>query len=105
MRSPGLSRSQPPVLSRSSASSAGFCPLPLAAVAVSVNRCLDNMVAGGVQISGLHATVAPRRQQLQSPPTLEEFVFVPHVDMQYLRSNGKLAEQLRLCRGMLHHTP
>ncbi|CAF94659.1 unnamed protein product, partial [Tetraodon nigroviridis] len=68
---------------------------------VYINRCLDSIVAGGVQISGLHATVAPRRQQLQSPPTLEEFAFVPNVDTQCLRNNGKLAEQLRVCRGLI----
>lgn len=105
MRSPGLSRSDRLSSAARLRLQLDFCPLPLAAVDVHVNRCLDNMVAGGVQISGLHATVAPRRQQLQSPPTLEEFVFVPHVDTQCLRSNGKLAEQLRLCRGTLHHTP
>lgn len=72
--------------------------LPVA-VDVHVSRCLDNIVAGGVQISGLHATVAPRRQQQQSPPTLEEFVFVPYVETECLTSNRKLAEQLRLCKG------
>ncbi|XP_071318722.1 fatty acid synthase [Trachinotus anak] len=72
------------------------------AVDVHVNRCLDNIVAGGVQICGLHATVAPRRQQQQSPPTLEEFVFVPYVETECLTANGKLAEQLRLCKGLIH---
>lgn len=66
---------------------------------VTVNRCLDNIVAGGVQICGLHATVAPRRQQQQTPPTLEEFVFVPYTETECLTANGKLAEQLRLCKG------
>lgn len=66
---------------------------------VHVNRCLDNIVAGGVQICGLHATVAPRRQQQQSPPTLEEFVFVPYMEMDCLTANEKLVEQLRLCKG------
>uniref|UniRef100_A0A7N9B0T0 Fatty acid synthase n=1 Tax=Mastacembelus armatus TaxID=205130 RepID=A0A7N9B0T0_9TELE len=59
------------------------------AVDVHVNRCLDNIVAGGVQICGLHATVAPRRQQ-QSPPTLEEYVFVPYVETECLTANGTL---------------
>uniref|UniRef100_A0A674MU67 Fatty acid synthase n=1 Tax=Takifugu rubripes TaxID=31033 RepID=A0A674MU67_TAKRU len=71
------------------------------AMDVYINRCLDNIVAGGVQISGLHATVAPRRQQLQSPPTLEEFAFVPYVETQCLRGNGKLSDQLRVCRGLI----
>ncbi|KAG7491726.1 hypothetical protein MATL_G00007310 [Megalops atlanticus] len=72
------------------------------AVDVHVNRCLDSIVAGGVQICGLHATVAPRRQQQQSPPTLEEFVFVPFMDMECLRSSEKLGDQLRHCKGLIH---
>eukprot|EP00064_Thunnus_orientalis_P003928 superscaffoldBa00000342_g3939 len=72
------------------------------AVDVHVNRCLDKIAAGGVQICGLHATVAPRRQQQQSPPTLEEFVFVPYVETECLIGSGKLTEQLRLCKGLIH---
>ncbi|CAK6981202.1 fatty acid synthase [Scomber scombrus] len=72
------------------------------AVDVHVNRCLDKIAAGGVQICGLHATVAPRRQQQHSPPTLEEFVFVPYLETECLNASGKLAEQLRLCKGLIH---
>ncbi|KAM9817197.1 fatty acid synthase [Neosynchiropus ocellatus] len=72
------------------------------AVPVHVNRCLDKITAGGVQISGLHATVAPRRQQQQSPPTLEEFVYVPNMQTKCLTACGKLAEQLRLCKGLIN---
>ncbi|XP_056152912.1 fatty acid synthase [Lampris incognitus] len=72
------------------------------AVEVHVNRCLDSIVAGGVQICGLHATVAPRRQQQQSPPTLEEFVFVPYMETECLATNEKLAEHLRLCKDLIH---
>ncbi|KAL4648124.1 fatty acid synthase [Arapaima gigas] len=68
---------------------------------VQVNRYLDNILAGGVQIAGLHATVAPRRQQQQTPPTLEEFVFVPYMDTQCLRTSEKLGEQLRNCKGLI----
>ncbi|XP_056626779.1 fatty acid synthase [Triplophysa dalaica] len=71
------------------------------AVDVCVNRCMDNITAGGVQICGLHATVAPRRQQQQTPPTLEEFVFVPYVESDCLRTNEKLGEQLRHCKGLV----
>uniref|UniRef100_A0A8C2AID1 Fatty acid synthase n=1 Tax=Cyprinus carpio TaxID=7962 RepID=A0A8C2AID1_CYPCA len=73
------------------------------AVDVHVNRCLDNITAGGVQICGLHATVAPRRQQQQTPPTLEEFAFVPYVDSDCLRTNEKLGDQLRHCKGLIQH--
>ncbi|XP_054609993.1 fatty acid synthase isoform X1 [Dunckerocampus dactyliophorus] len=72
------------------------------AVSVHLTRCLDKIAAGGVQISGLHATVAPRRQQQQIPPTLEEFLFVPYVETECLTANGKLVEQLRLCKGLIH---
>ncbi|XP_061081570.1 fatty acid synthase isoform X1 [Conger conger] len=72
------------------------------AVGVQVNRCLDSIVAGGVQMCGLHATVAPRRQQQQTPPTLEEFVFVPFSDGECLRSSEKLGDQLRHCKGLIH---
>ncbi|KAM4525063.1 fatty acid synthase isoform 2-T2 [Odontesthes bonariensis] len=71
------------------------------AVNVSVSRSYDNIVAGGIQISGLHATVAPRRQQQQSPPTLEKFVFVPFVETECLSTNGELSEQLRLCKDLI----
>nr|XP_019963310.1 PREDICTED: fatty acid synthase-like [Paralichthys olivaceus] len=72
------------------------------AVDIHVDSCLDNVVAGGVQICGLHATVAPRRQHQQSPPTLEEFLFVPYVETECLTANGKLTEQLRICKGLIH---
>ncbi|XP_010886932.2 fatty acid synthase [Esox lucius] len=72
------------------------------AVVVNVNRCLDSIVAGGVQICGLHATVAPRRQQQQSPPTLEEFLFVPYREMECLSANEKLGDQLSHCKDLIH---
>ncbi|CAL8264094.1 unnamed protein product [Arctogadus glacialis] len=72
------------------------------AVDVKVDRCLDNIVAGGVQICGLHATVAPRRQLQQSPPTLEEFVFVPYAETACLASDERLVQELRVCKGLIH---
>ncbi|KAF7643429.1 hypothetical protein LDENG_00239720 [Lucifuga dentata] len=72
------------------------------AVDVHVNHCLDVTVAGGVRICGLHTTVAPRRQQQQSMPMLEEFVFVPYVQTDCLADDRKVADQLRLCRGLIH---
>ncbi|XP_076154823.1 fatty acid synthase [Alosa pseudoharengus] len=73
------------------------------AVDVFVNHCLDNITAGGVQICGLHATVAPRRQQQQSPPTLEEFVFVPYWQTDCLETNAKLREQMKACKVLINH--
>ena len=45
---------------------------------VTVDRDLDVCQSGAVEILGLHATVAPRRLQAQTPPTLEHFKFVPY---------------------------
>ncbi|XP_019721138.1 fatty acid synthase [Hippocampus comes] len=73
------------------------------AVTVHLNRYLDKITAGGVQISGLHATVAPRRQQQQqNPPTLEEFLLVRYVETECLANDRKLVEQLKLCKGLIH---
>ncbi|XP_034049139.1 fatty acid synthase [Thalassophryne amazonica] len=70
------------------------------AVVVHVNRCLDSVVAGGVQICGLHATVAPRRQP-QSRAILEEFVFVPYVETDCLKASSNLTEQLNISKGLI----
>ncbi|XP_029454886.1 fatty acid synthase [Rhinatrema bivittatum] len=70
-------------------------------VRVVVNRCLDNIVAGGVQISGLHATVAPRRQQQQTPPILEKYSFVPYFEHECLSSCSTLHATLEDCKGLI----
>ncbi|ELT99721.1 hypothetical protein CAPTEDRAFT_89190 [Capitella teleta] len=48
------------------------------AVKVVVDSDLDTCSAGGVQILGLHATVAPRRQQTQADPVIEQQKFIPY---------------------------
>nr|XP_025034359.1 fatty acid synthase [Pelodiscus sinensis] len=68
---------------------------------VVVDRCLDNIMAGGVRICGLHATVAPRRQQEQIPPTLETFCFVPYVEKDCLSSEAHLHAHLEHCKGLI----
>lgn len=49
-------------------------------VDVLVDRALDTCSAGGVQILGLHATVAPKGGKRQAAATLEEFTFVPYME-------------------------
>uniref|UniRef100_A0A672GZY7 Fatty acid synthase n=1 Tax=Salarias fasciatus TaxID=181472 RepID=A0A672GZY7_SALFA len=71
------------------------------AVSVRVSRPLDSMVAGGVQVRGLHATVAPRRQQQQSPPVTEELVYVPYLETGCLSASEELTEQLERCQGLV----
>lgn len=44
------------------------------------NKILGTCVAGGVELHGLHATVAPRRQQVQALPLVERYDFVPYTE-------------------------
>lgn len=64
-----------------------------------MSNSLNSMVAGGVVISGLHASVAPRRQQEQHTPILEKFCFTPHVEGGCLADSAALQEELQLCSG------
>ncbi|XP_069122700.1 fatty acid synthase-like [Argopecten irradians] len=60
----------------------------------------DSCVAGGVEIEGLHATVAPRRQQSQAPPILEEFRFVPYIKDK--TPSDDLIEYRKVCNAFVH---
>ncbi|XP_065591318.1 fatty acid synthase [Cyrtonyx montezumae] len=68
---------------------------------VAVDRCLDSLKAGGVQINGLHASVAPRRQQERISPTLEKFSFVPYIESDCLSSSAQLHAYLQHCKGLI----
>ena len=57
---------------------------------VTVDRDLDVCQSGAVEILGLHATVAPRRQQAQTPPTLEHFQFIPYIQNNISESDTNL---------------
>lgn len=73
----------------------------LSAFDVVVDRCLDSLKAGGVQINGLHASVAPRRQQERISPTLEKFSFVPYIENDCLSSSTQLHGYLEHCKGRM----
>ncbi|NXJ82917.1 FAS synthase, partial [Trogon melanurus] len=68
---------------------------------VVVDRCLNSVKAGGVQINGLHASVAPRRQQERIPPTLEKFCFVPYTESDCLSSSVHLHAYLEHCKDLI----
>ncbi|NXE39642.1 FAS synthase, partial [Ptilorrhoa leucosticta] len=70
---------------------------------VVVDHCLDSLNAGGVQINGLHASVAPRRQQERTPPTLEKFCFVPYTESSCLSSSAHLHAYLERCKGLIQN--
>ncbi len=67
-----------------------------------MDRDLDVCVAGGAEILGLHATVAPRRQQMQSPPSLEEYRFVPYYQEGVLAGDANLQEYNEACLSLKH---
>uniref|UniRef100_A0A8C0C408 Fatty acid synthase n=1 Tax=Buteo japonicus TaxID=224669 RepID=A0A8C0C408_9AVES len=73
------------------------------AVDVVVDHCLDSLKAGGVQINGLHASVAPRRQQERIPPTLEKFCFVPYTESNCLSSSVHLSAYLEHCKDLIQN--
>ncbi|NXX48511.1 FAS synthase, partial [Tricholaema leucomelas] len=68
---------------------------------VFVDRCLNSVKAGGVQINGLHASVAPRRQQERTAPTLEKFCFVPYTESNCLSSSDHLNTYLDNCKDLI----
>ncbi|NWU98405.1 FAS synthase, partial [Upupa epops] len=68
---------------------------------VVVDHCLNSVKAGGAQIDGLHASVAPRRQQERTPPTLEKFCFVPYTESNCLSSSVHLHAYLERCKDLI----
>lgn len=67
---------------------------------VTTSRCLGVTVSGGVYISRLQTTATSRRQQEQLVPTLEKFVFTPHVEPECLSESAILQKELQLCKGL-----
>jgi fatty acid synthase, animal type len=61
-----------------------------------VDRVLDVSICGGVEIQGLHASVAPKRG-LQTAPTLEEYKFVPNVETPSIPVSPSLEEYAEDC--------
>ncbi|EDV19161.1 uncharacterized protein TRIADDRAFT_34034 [Trichoplax adhaerens] len=59
---------------------------------ISMNPFTDMCVAGGVELHGLHATVAPRKQDKQNAPNLEEFCFIPYFERNILGKDKNLLQ-------------
>lgn len=47
-------------------------------IPVSVYRDIDVIKAGGIELRGMKSSLAPRRQQTQAAPKLENYTFVPY---------------------------
>jgi len=41
-------------------------------------RNINILKAGGVELRGMKASLAPRRQQSQAAPKLEQYTFIPY---------------------------
>ncbi|XP_019359228.1 PREDICTED: fatty acid synthase isoform X1 [Gavialis gangeticus] len=67
------------------------------------DHCVGSIRSGGVQVTGLHSSIAPRRQQEQSSPLLEKFCFVPYVEMDCLSSDAQLHTILEHCKGLIQN--
>lgn len=74
-------------------------------VDVTLNNCLKSTVAGGVLLSRIHTSVAPRRQQDQLAPVLEKLCFTPHMEGRCLTGSVSLEEELQLCSGEARSWP
>lgn len=42
-------------------------------------RSIDVIKSGGIEICGMKANLAPKRQQSQAAPKLEKYTFVPYI--------------------------
>jgi len=50
----------------------------VSAVPVYMYRDIDVIKSGGIELRGMKASLAPRRQQSQAAPKLEKYTFVPY---------------------------
>ncbi|KAH6942266.1 hypothetical protein HPB50_002653 [Hyalomma asiaticum] len=68
------------------------------------NPYLNTCLAGGVAISGLKASIAPRRA-VQQTPFLEQYQFVPYVDNETDRNQreSRVREYVDVCCGIARH--
>ncbi|CAH1774053.1 unnamed protein product [Owenia fusiformis] len=66
-------------------------------IPVHVYKNTDTCVSGGVEILGLHVSLAPRRPPTHSNPILEEYRFVPNVRKDRYKNDEDLRQYHALC--------
>uniref|UniRef100_A0AAG5DUW7 Fatty acid synthase n=1 Tax=Anopheles atroparvus TaxID=41427 RepID=A0AAG5DUW7_ANOAO len=71
-------------------------------VPVYMYRDINVIKSGGVEMRGLRATLAPRRQGTQAPPTLEKYVFVPNCNEKELAEGNGEKARLRAITAAVH---
>lgn len=62
-------------------------------VPVTSYRNISVIKSGGVEIRGMKASLAPRRQQAQAPPKLEKYQFIPYDNQNPLSEDTEKARQ------------
>lgn len=59
-------------------------------------RDIDVIAAGGVELRGMKASLAPRRQQTQAAPKLEKYTFVPYINTKPSTPENALTSSLQI---------
>ncbi|KAJ9575473.1 hypothetical protein L9F63_007678, partial [Diploptera punctata] len=57
-------------------------------VTVHMYRNINILKAGGVELRGMKASLAPRRQQIQAPPKLEQYTFIPYDNLSQVKKSS-----------------
>ncbi|KAK6634166.1 hypothetical protein RUM44_004774 [Polyplax serrata] len=65
-------------------------------IKVGMYRDINVISSGGVELRGLKANLAPRKQQAQTPPKLEKYLFVPYVNTKVLSRLNALTVSLQI---------
>lgn len=65
-------------------------------VPVVMDRTINACVSGGVEMKGIKASLAPRRQGQQAPPTLEEYCFIPYEETKVISRTPDVSKKLNL---------
>ncbi|XP_002741902.2 fatty acid synthase-like, partial [Saccoglossus kowalevskii] len=66
-------------------------------VKVTVGTHTARCIAGGIEIYGLHTTVAPRRQLQQTPSNFGRYIFVPYDEKQIVGDHLQLVNYQQVC--------
>lgn len=65
-------------------------------VSVNMYRQIGVIKSGGIELRGMKASLAPRRQQVQAAPKLEKYQFVPYENSQALSEDADKSKQQAL---------
>ena len=67
-----------------------------------MDKYCDTCTSGGVKVSGLHATSAPRRHDNQQP-ILEKYSFIPYIEMEQVEISDNLKLYANACKAVAYN--